>query len=179
MADAMLDAEASALVDLLEGAANGRNAPDAKALFHADHANTVSAGPMDIGTIGAAVEKLRNQKALGGRYIAQEPAVLLVPTAAETTARQLLSEEITAAQSSEVNPWRALQIAVEPRLSGTYFYLLGNSRRPLELGRLTAGPVMTTETEFKTSAYRAKVEHAFGCIVQEFRSIVRIPVAGS
>lgn len=179
MADAMLDAEASALVDLLEGAANGRNAPDGKALFHGDHTNTVSAGPMDIGTIGAAVEKLRNQKALGGRYIAQEPAVLLVPTAAETVARQLLSEEITAAQSSEVNPWRALQIAVEPRLSGTYFYLLGNSRRPLELGRLTQGPVMTTETEFKTSAYRAKVEHAFGCIVQEFRSIVRIPVAGS
>lgn len=179
MADAMLDAEATALVDLLEGAANGRNAPDGKALFHGDHANTVSVGPMDIGTIGSAVEKLRNQKALGGRYIAQEPAVLLVPTAAETVARQLLSEEITAAQSSEVNPWRALQIAVEPRLSGTYFYLLGNSRRPLELGRLTQGPVMTTETEFKTSAYRAKVEHAFGCIVQEFRSIVRIPVAGS
>lgn len=179
LADAMLDAEASALVDLLEGAANGRNAPDGKALFHADHTNTVSAGPMGIGSIGQAVEKLRNQKAIGGRYIAQEPAVLLVPTAAETVARQLLSEEITAAQSSEVNPWRALQIAVEPRLSGTYFYLLGNSRRPLELGRLTQGPVMTTETEFKTSAYRAKVEHAFGCIVQEHRSIVRIPVAGS
>ena len=179
LADAMLDAEASALVDLLEGVANGRNAPDGKALFHADHTNTVSAGPMSIGAIGQAVEKLRNQKALGGRYIAQESAILLVPTASETVARQLLSEEITAAQSSEVNPWRALQIAVEPRLSGTYFYLLGNSRRPLELGRLTQGPVMTTETEFKTSAYRAKVEHAFGCIVQEHRSIVRIPTAGS
>lgn len=178
MAAAMLDAEATALVDLLEGAANGRNAPDGLALFHADHSNTVSAGPLGIGTIGSAVELMRNQKALGGRYIAQEPAVLLVPTASETTARQLLSDAINAAQSDAINPWRNLEIAVEPRLSGTYFYVIGNSRRPLELGRLTAGPVMTTETEFKTSAYRAKVEHAFGCIVQEFRSIVRVPVAG-
>ncbi len=179
LADAMLDAESTALVDLLEGAANGRNAPDGQALFHSSHANTVSAGPLGIGTIGSAVEKMRNQKALGGRYIAQEPAVLLVPTASETTARQLLSDAINAAQSDDINPWRNLQIAVEPRLSGTYFYVIGNSRRPLELGRLTAGPVMTTETEFSTSAYRAKVEHAFGVIVQEHRSIVRVPVAGA
>lgn len=179
LAAAMVDAEAVALVDLLEGASNGRNAPDGQALFHSSHANTVSAGPLAIASIGAAVEKMRNQKALGGRYIAQEPAILLVPTAAETTARQLLSDAINAAQSSNVNPWRDLQIAVEPRLSGTYSYLVGNSRQPLELGRLTDGPVLTTEREFTTSAFRAKCEHAFGCIVQEHRSIVRIPVAGA
>lgn len=179
LAAAMLDAEAVALVDLLEGASTGRNAPDGQPLFHSSHTNTVAAGPLDITSIGAAVAKLRNQKALGGRYIAQEPSVLLVPTAAETTARQLLSDAINAAQSDDVNPWRGLQIAVEPRLSGTYFYVLGNSRRPLELGRLTAGPVLTTETQFETSAYRAKCEHAFGCIVQEHRSIVRVPVAGA
>lgn len=176
LADAMIDAEAVALVDLLEGAANGRNAPDGKSLFHADHGNTVAAGPLSITTIGAAVEKMRNQRALGGRYIAQEPAVLLVPTAAETTARQLLSDAINAAQAPDVNPWAGLEIAVEPRLSGTSFYVIGNSRKPLELGRLTDGPVLSSETKFTTSAYRAKCEHAFGCIVQEHRSIVRVPV---
>lgn len=179
LADAMLDAEAVALVDLLEGASNGRNAPDGKALFHSDHTNTVAAGPMAIESIGAAVAKLRKQKAIGGRFIAQEPAVLLVGTDHETTARQLLSDAINAAQADDVNPWRGLQIAVEPRLSGTYFYVLGSGRKPLELGRLTDGPVLTTETQFSTSAYRAKAEHAFGCIVQEHRSIVRIPVAGA
>ena len=178
LAEAMLDAENSALVDLLEGAANGRNAIDGKALFHADHTNTVSAGPLCIASIGAAVERMRNQKALGGRYIAQEPAVLMVGTAFETTARQLLSDAINAAQASNVNPWRNLQIAVEPRLSGTYAYLVGSNRKPLELGRLTDGPTLTTEVEFSTSAYRAKSEHAFGVIIQEHRSIVRIPTAG-
>lgn len=177
LAAAMLDAEAVALVDLLEGAANGRNAPDGKALFHADHSNVVSAGPLGIGTIGTAVEKLRNMKAIGGRYIAQEPAAMLVGSASETTARQLLSDAINAAQSSNVNPWSNLEIAVDPRLSGTYAYIIGNSRKPLELGRLTDGPVLTTEIQFETSAYRAKSEHAFGAIVQEHRSIIRIPTA--
>jgi len=67
--------------------------------------------------------------------------------------------------------------AQEPRLSGAFSYILGNARRPLELGRLTDGPVLTTEVEFENSAYRAKSEHSFGAIVQEHRSIVRIPTA--
>ena len=116
-------------------------------------------------------------KAIGGRYISQEPAALLVGSASETTARQLLSDAINAAQSSNVNPWSNLEIAVDPRLSGTYAYVIGNSRKPLELGRLTDGPVLTTEVQFETSAYRAKSEHAFGAIVQEHRSIIRIPTA--
>jgi hypothetical protein len=179
LADAMLDAEAAALVDLIEGAADGRTAPDGLALFASDHANSVSAGPLEIGSIGSAVQLLREQKAVGGRYISQDPAVMIVGTEHETTARQLLSDAINAAQSDAVNPWRNLEIAVEPRLSGSYSYILGNSRRPLELGRLTAGPVLTTETQFSTSAYRAKAEHAFGVAVCEHRSIVRIPTAGA
>ena len=175
LAAAMLDAEAVALVDLLEGAANGRTAPDTKALFHADHANTASAGGLSISTIGSAVEKLRNMKAIGGRYIAQEPAALLVASGQETLARQLLSSAINANQASAVNPWNTLEIAVDPRLAGTYAYVVGNSRKPLELGRLTDGPMLTTEVQFETSAYRAKSEHVFGAIVQEWRSIVRIP----
>ena len=174
LAATMLDAEALALADLLEGAALGRNAPDTKALFHADHNNVVSAGPLSITTLGSAVEKLRNQKSLSGRYIDQAPAALLVGTGQETLARQLLSDAIQAAQASNVNPWRDLSIEVDPRLSGAFAYLLGNSRKPLELGRLTEGPVLTTETQFSTDCYRAKSTHAFGCIVKEHRSIVRI-----
>ena len=175
LAAAMLDAESVALVDLLEGVANGRNAPDGSALFATGHANTAASGGLSISTIGSAVEKLRNMKAIGGRYIAQEPAALLVATGQETLARQLLSSAIQAAQPSNVNPWSTLEIAVDPRLAGTYAYVVGNSRKPLELGRLTDGPALTTEVQFETSAYRAKSEHVFGAIVQEHRSIVRIP----
>jgi hypothetical protein len=175
LAASMLDAESLALVDLLEGAANGRNAPDGSALFATGHANTASSGGLSIATIGSAVERLRNMKAVGGRYIAQEPAALLVASGQETLARQLLSSAINANQASAVNPWASLEIAVDPRLSGTYSYIIGNSRKPLELGRLSDAPQLTTEVQFETDAYRAKSIHSFGAIVSEYRSIVRIP----
>jgi hypothetical protein len=177
LAATMLDAEALALADLLEGAALGRNAPDGKALFHADHANVVATGPLSITTLGSAVEKMRRQKSTGGRYIDQAPAALLVGTAQETLARQLLSDAINAAQASNVNPWKDLAIEVDPRLSGSFAYMVSNSRKPLELGRLTEAPVLTTQVEFKTDNYQAKSTHAFGCIVKEHRSIVRIATA--
>jgi len=175
MAAAVLDAEAAALVALLESAALGQAAPDGKALFHADHQNVVASGGLTIGGIGTAVQKLREQKAIGStRFIAQEPAALLVGTAMETTARQLLSTAINAAQASNINPWASLQIAVDPRLSGGFAYLIGSARKPLELGRLSAGPVLTSEVDFATGAFRAKSEHQFGAIVADHRSIVRL-----
>ena len=33
---------------------------------------------------------------------------------------------------------------------------------------------LTTEVQFETGFYRAKAEHAFGCAVAEYRSIVRM-----
>jgi hypothetical protein len=176
LAEAMLDSEAVALVDLLEGAALGRNAPDGKSLFHADHGNVVTGG-ITIASIGAAVAKMRQQKSLGGRFIAQNPAAIIVGTDQETNVRQLLSGAIQAAQASNVNPWNSLQVAVEPRLSGSFAYIVGSARKALELGRLTAGPVLTTEVDFSTSCYRAKSEHVFGAIVAEHRSIVRLATA--
>jgi hypothetical protein len=177
LAEAMLDTEATALVDLLEGASLGRNAPDGKSLFHADHANVVTPGPLSIEAIGSAVAKLRNQKSLGGRYISTEPAAIIVSPGFETTARQLLSGAIQAATSAAVNPWANLEIAVEPRLSGSFAYVVGTGRKALELGRLTSGPTMTTEVDFSTSCYRAKSEHVFGAIVAEHRNIVRLATA--
>ena len=177
LAEAMLDTEATALVDLLEGASLGRNAPDGKALFHADHQNVVTPGPLSIEAIGNAVAKLRNQKSLGGRYISTEPAAIIVSPGFETTARQLLSGAIQAATTAAVNPWKDLQIAVEPRLSGSFAYVVGTGRKALELGRLTSGPTMTTEVDFSTSCYRAKSEHVFGAIVAEHRNIVRLATA--
>ena len=177
LAEAMLDTEATALVDLLEGASLGRNAPDGKALFHADHQNVVTPGPLSIEAIGSAVAALRNQKSLGGRYISTEPAAIIVSPGFETTVRQLLSGAIQAATSAAVNPWANLEIAVEPRLSGSFAYVVGTGRKALELGRLTSGPTMTTEVDFSTSCYRAKSEHVFGAIVAEHRNIVRLATA--
>lgn len=84
---------------------------------------------------------------------------------------------IQAAAQSNVQPYSNLEIAVDPRLSGSFAYLVGSARKPLELGRLSPAPIFTSEVAFSTGNFRAKTEHQFGAIVADFRSIIRIPTA--
>lgn len=176
---AMLEAEAVALAELLEGNALGALAPDGKRLFHADHSNTV-AGPLGIASLGDAVAKLRQQTTIGGRFLYQEPGAVLCAPGVELTVRQLLSDTLQAAEPANVNPWRNLEVAVDPHIGSQYVYLLpAGTRRPLELGRLSPAPVLESETDFSTGNYRVKSEHAFGCAVVDHRPIVRLTIAGS
>ena len=175
---ALLDQEALALCDLLEGAATGRNAPDGAAIFHSSHNNVVATGGIGLASLAAGVSLLRQQTAIGGRFIQQTPSALIVHPDKEGAARQLLTDTIVPAQSSNVNPWAGLQVAVEPRLNGDYAYLVASgSRAPLELGRLGQAPQLTSEIQFETGAFRSKAEHAFGVAVSEHRSIIRIATA--
>lgn len=174
---AMLEAEAEALAELLEGNALGGIAPDGKRLFHSDHGNTV-AGPLGIGSLGEAVAKLRRQTTIGGRFLYQEPGAILCSPDIELTVRQLLSDTLQAAEPANVNPWRNLEVAVDPQLGASFVYLLpAGTRRPLELGRLTPAPQLESETQFETGFFRVKCEHAFGCAVVDHRPIVRLTVA--
>ena len=176
---AMLEAEAVALAELLEGNALGALAPDGQRLFHTSHNNTV-AGPLSIASLGQAVAKLRRQTTIGGRFLYQEPGSILCSPDIELTVRQLLSDTLQATDPVDVNPWRALEVAVDPHIGSQYVYLLpAGSRRPLELGRLSPAPVLESETDFSTGNYRVKSEHAFGCAVVDHRPIVRLTIAGS
>lgn len=176
---APLDAEKKDLVYELEGSANGGTCADGQALFHTSHANSVAAGPIGIDKLGQAVALLRAQQTVGGRYIDQQPAMILCGTGAELTLRQLLSGTVVPNQPNSVNPWADnLQIEVEPRLGDTYCYLLSaGPRRPLELGRLYPAPRITSMVDFETSAYKVKAEHAYSVAVTEFRAIVRIKLS--
>jgi hypothetical protein len=175
MGDACLSAEADALTDLLEGAADGRIAVDGKALFHADHLNRLTSGGLSVAVFGDAVELLRTQKNQGGRPIAQAPATVLCAPGLETAVRAFLSNDWQPETYENAQPWRGVAVEVEPRLSGTYYYVVSDSsRRPLQLGRQSDGPLMTSETDFDTDAYKVKVVHSFGSIVSEHRTIVRI-----
>jgi hypothetical protein len=176
---AMLEAEAVALAELLEGNALGALAPDGQRLFHTSHNNTV-AGPLGIASLGDAVAKLRQQTTIGGRFLYQEPGAVLCAPGVELTVRQLLSDTLQAAEPANVNPWRNLEVAVDPHIGSQYVYLLpAGTRRPLELGRLSPAPVLESETDFSTGNYRVKSEHAFGCAVVDHRPIVRLTIAGS
>jgi len=174
---AALDAERTELAYLLEGTASGGTAADGAALFHSSHNNVVG-GALGIDKIGAAVAKLRGQKTVGGRHIDQRPGVILCGLAAELTVRQLLSDTLTANAPENVNPFRDLTVEVDARLGDTYLYLISaGPRKPLELGRLYAAPLVSDEVHFDTGAYRIKAEHAFGVAVSEFRAIVRMKLA--
>ena len=179
LGSAMLEAEAVALAALLEGNALGELAPDGQRLFHSSHNNTV-VGPLSISSLGSAVAKLRRQTTIGGRYLYQEPGAIVCSPDIELTVRQLLSDTLQATDPVDVNPWRSLEVAVDPQLGSTYVYLLPSGNRlPLELGRLSPAPILESETDFTTGMYRVKSEHAFGCAVVDHRPIVRMTVAGA
>ncbi|MEB3275675.1 MAG: hypothetical protein VKM92_01800, partial [Cyanobacteriota bacterium] len=179
MVAAMLESEARELAALFEGHAQGAPAPDGARLFAPAHNNVVS-DALSITSIGDAVAKLRTQTSIGGRFVFQTPGVLLCAPSAETTLRQLLSDQINAAEAANVNPWRNLTLEVDPLLSGAYVYLLAEgNRKPLELGRLTPAPVITSEVQFSTGFYRMKCEHSFGCVVVDHRPVVRLNVAAA
>lgn len=170
-AGAHLSEEGDALAALLAG--NGGTAPDGKALFHNDHANSLTAA-LTVDGLGDAIQKLRVQKNIGGRYINLEPAFLLVGPEMETQGAQLLSDLWRATTPADSNPWRSLQLLVEPSLANATWYLVaGGNRRPFELGQVVGLPRMQQEEDFSTSAYRMKTEHAFGCAVADVRVIVR------
>ncbi len=178
MGDACLSAEADLLTELLEGAANGATAADGLALFAAGHANTTTASGVSVATFGEAVEKLRTQKSIAGRHITQAPALVLCAPDLETSLRSFLSDAWQPTTFDATQPWRGITLEVEPRLSGSYYYVVSDSaRRPLQLGRQTAGPVMTSETDFDTDSYKTKVVHSFGGVVAEHRTIIRVPAS--
>jgi hypothetical protein len=172
-----LSDEADALAALLSG--SGANAPDGKALFHNDHANSATAS-LTVDGLRDAIKLLRAQKSVGGRFINLEPASILVGPELETQGAQLLSDLWRATSPEDSNPWRNLQLLVEPSLAGATWYLVaGGNRRPFELGQMVGLPRMQQEEDFSTSAYRMKTEAAFGCAVADHRVIVRAVAPGA
>lgn len=101
---------------------------DGKVLFHADHSNLAASGAaLAVASLSAGRVAMRQQKALDGATpLGIAPRVLLVPSTLETLAEQLVTE-IQAVTFDAVNPFAAkLVVAVEPRLTGTPWYLFAD-----------------------------------------------------
>ncbi|MGL5882800.1 MAG: HK97 family phage prohead protease, partial [Synechococcus elongatus] len=176
LGDACLSAEVAALVALIEGSANGAPAPDGLALFAPEHLNeTTDETGITLPSLGAAIALLRSQATIGGRLLDQEPGLILASPESELPIRQLVAD-LQVNSRDEFNPW-SLEVAIDARLSGSYYYLVARGNLPLELGRLTPAPQLTSEVQFETGFYRAKAEHSFGCCVVDHRPIVRISTA--
>jgi hypothetical protein len=180
--------ESNMVWDLLTSGANGATVSlDGKALFHADHTNTISGGTSVIGIAGmdAAKTKLRKQQDLAGNMLNLTPAYLVVPVELETTALQFLYPTGYAPAaltgSAGPNPFAGgVQLIVEPRLSTdstAYWYLCSSPNRVemITFGYLAgeAGPTITTTEKRDPDGVELLVRMDFGCTLSDYRGFVR------
>lgn len=160
---------------------------DSKALFHADHNNTISGATTTIGIAGmdAAKVKLRKQSDLAGNRLNLAPAYLLVPLELETAALQFLfptgyaPANLTGATGP--NPFAGgVQLIVEPRLSddSTAMWYLTSSPNRVEMvtyGYLAGevGPTITQTEKRDPDGIELLVRMDFGCTLSDYRGFVR------
>lgn len=172
---------------LTTGASGATVSLDGKALFHADHANTITGATTVIGISGMdqAKTKLRKQTDLAGNRLNLTPAFLVVPVELETTALQFLfpTGYAPAALTGTAgpNPFAGgVQLIVEPRLSddSTASWYLASSPNRVEMitfGYLAgeAGPTITTTENRDPDGVELLVRMDFGCTLSDYRGFVR------
>ncbi len=136
---------------------------DGAALFSSAR-NTQTARKLTLAGLGVAVQALRSQKHFG-ELVSQEPGAIVVPAALEMTARQLVAS-ISATKASDVQPFGALDVVVEPRLTDAdEWYLVAANQRALEYGYLDgdAGPQISQREGFEVDGLEVKARLDFGC----------------
>lgn len=156
--------EAAELVAVLTGSPK----VDGVDLFSVE-AGTLKTGAesaLDLSSLAEATHLLRMQRDQGGALLAQSPGVLVVPSALEWTARQLLSSGYTPTSAAGVQPL-TLDLVVEPRLdavSPTAWYLVASNQRALEYGYLDQahGIQITQQDGFEVDGLLLKASLDFG-----------------
>lgn len=179
MGRAAAETEARELVALLvANSGTGPTMDDGVVLFHADHGNLAgSGGAIGITTLGAGRQAIRDQVGLASEPINVVPKFLLVSSAKETLAEQTLAT-LYPATISEANPFQGrLTLMVEPRLSGTPWYLFADPTQApvLEYAYLTSAPgpqvAMREGWDVLGAEFRAILD--FGCGAVDHRGAYR------
>ncbi|OYD80116.1 S49 family peptidase [Azospirillum brasilense] len=173
MGVASAELEADLLVGLLnENGGMGPTLDDAKSLFHADHGNLAAAGAaLSVATLGAARQAMRDQTGLDGTTpINATPRYLLVGSALETVAEQVLAQ-IYAATVNDANPFAGkLALLVEPRIKGNRWRLFADPQvcPVLEQAYLqdAEGPQVTSREGFDTMGmeFRVSIDVGAGAV---------------
>jgi hypothetical protein len=174
---AAAETEANELLALLTANSGaGVSMDDGNPVFTTARGNKASAGSaITIASLGEARKALRNAKGLDGvTPIAATPKYLLVGSAKETEAEQLLATTTYAAQITDANPFvNKLTILVEPRLQGNVWYLFAD---PAEIANFTfaylsgaEGPQFQTRQGWTTLGLEMRGLLDFGCGAQDWR----------
>lgn len=163
---------------------------DTVALFHATHANLASPGTViDVTSLGAGRNAIRQQKGLEGRVINLAPKYLIVPSAREQIAYQYTSANYVPATPGTVNEFRAggktaLEPIVEPRLdanSALSWYLAADPAAidTVEYCYLEGNEGVYTETRvgFEVDGIEMKVRQDFAAKALDYRGLYKNPGA--
>ncbi|BCG85331.1 ATP-dependent Clp protease proteolytic subunit [Mesorhizobium sp. 113-3-9] len=173
---AAAELEASELVALiLANSGAGPTMEDGNPLYHASHGNKAASGTaIDIAGLSAGRKALRDMKGLDGKTpISVTAKYLVVGSAKETEAEQVLAT-LTPATVSDTNPFSGkLTLLVEPRLPGNAWRLFSDPAQApvLDIAYLNgeAGPQVETRDGWEVlgAQYRAVLD--FGCGVSGWR----------
>ena len=158
---------------------------DGKALFHADHKNLAGAGTaLDVVNLGKGRTAMAKQTGLDGKTILNvRPAFLVVPSALELTAEQLIAQNLVPAKSADVVPGsiRSLTVIAEPRLDpaagAVPWYLFANPSAidTIEYAYLEGqdGVYIETRMGFDVDGVEVKARLDFGAKAIDWRGLYK------
>ncbi len=160
---------------------------DGKALFHASHKNLAATGTaLDVASIGKARAAMAKQTGLDGKTVLNvRPAFLVVPSALELTAEQLVAQSLAPARSADVVPAsiRSLAVIAEPRLdpsSGAvpwYLFASPSAIDTIEYAYLEGqeGVYIETRMGFDVDGVEIKARLDFGAKAIDWRGMYKNP----
>lgn len=156
---------------------------DGFAVFAAtEHGNQKAAAGQTLANLKADLTAarlaMRKQTGLSGDLVDVTPRYVLVPPELETTMEQALSE-VQATKTDDANPFAALSLVVEPRLtSATRWYVVADPALidGLEYAYLEGapGPQIETKVGFEVDGVQMKVRLDFGCGWLDHRGWFRV-----
>jgi len=180
------DAAARMEADIVWGIVTANAAMgDGTALFHANHGNLATGGgsALAVSSLSTARMAMRKQKNLQSKQIINVEAVyLLLPAALETTAEQIVAQNLIPALTSSVVPewFRSLNPIVEPRLddsSATAWYLAASPDQidTIEYAYLEGQEGLYTETRmgFEVDGMELKVREDFAAKAIDWRGLYK------
>jgi phage major head subunit gpT-like protein len=160
---------------------------DGAALFHASHKNLAGTGAaLDVAGLAKARTSMAQQRGLDGKTILNvRPSFLVVPTALELSAEQLLAQNIVPAKAADVVPSsiRSLAVIAEPRLdpaSGAVpWYLVASPAAidTIEYAYLEGqeGVALETRMGFDVDGIEIRARLDFGAKAIDWRGLYKNP----
>jgi phage major head subunit gpT-like protein len=160
---------------------------DGTTLFHANHKNLAGSGAaLDVAGLAKARTAMAQQRGLDGKTLLNvRPAYLVVPSALELAAEQLLAQNIVPAKAADVVPSsiRSLAVIAEPRLdpaSGAVPWFLVASPAAIDTIEYAylegqEGVALETRMGFDVDGVEVRARLDFGAKAIDWRGLYKNP----